>query len=145
VNLDVAPGTGAAAGAPDRIQQVLLNLLDNAVKYAAGPFTVRVEATDGVVRLSVADCGPGLTLGEQERIFEKFYRAGPQLTRPSGGTGLGLYISRELVHLMGGSLDVRSQPGAGATFVVELPLAPGSPARQRVNRREGTSRPSPPA
>ena len=145
VNLDVAPGTGPAAGAPDRIQQVLLNLLDNAVKYAAGPLTVRVEATDGVVRLSVADCGPGLTLAEQDRIFEKFYRAGPQLTRPSGGTGLGLYISRELVHLMGGSLDVRSQPGAGATFVVELPRAPGSPARQSVNVRKGTSRPSPPA
>jgi signal transduction histidine kinase len=104
-------------------------LLDNAAKYAGGPITVRVEDADGFVRLSVTDSGPGLTLAEQERIFEKFYRAGPQLTRPSGGTGLGLYISRELVRRMGGRLAVRSQPAEGATFVVELPRAApaGSP------------------
>jgi two-component system, OmpR family, phosphate regulon sensor histidine kinase PhoR len=126
INLEFASDIGAAAGAPDRIQQVLVNLLDNAAKYAAGPITVRVEAADGFVCLSVADSGPGLTLAEQERVFEKFYRAGPQLTRPSGGTGLGLYISRELVHRMGGRLDVRSQPGRGATFVVELPRAAAS-------------------
>jgi two-component system, OmpR family, phosphate regulon sensor histidine kinase PhoR len=142
INLEVAPGICAAAGAPDRIQQVLLNLLDNAVKYAAGPFTVRVEATDGVVRLSVADSGPGLTLADQERIFEKFYRAGPQLTRPSGGTGLGLYISRELVQLMGGRLDVRSQPGEGATFVVELPRAAESSTRRTLDAPEGIPRPA---
>jgi two-component system, OmpR family, phosphate regulon sensor histidine kinase PhoR len=142
IDLEVAPGTCAAAGAPDRIQQVLLNLLDNAVKYAAGPFTVRVEATDGVIRLSVADSGPGLTLAEQERIFEKFYRAGPQLTRPSGGTGLGLYISRELVQLMGGRLDVRSQPGEGATFVVELPLAAESSTHRTLDAPEGIPRPA---
>jgi PAS domain S-box-containing protein len=142
INLEVAPGICAAAGAPDRIQQVLLNLLDNAVKYAAGPFTVRVEATDGVVRLSVADSGPGLTLADQERIFEKFYRAGPQLTRPSGGTGLGLYISRELVQLMGGRLDVRSQPGEGATFVVELPRAAESSTRRSLDAPEGIPRPA---
>ncbi len=123
VSIEVAPGGAAAAGAPDRIQQVLVNLLDNAAKYAGGSVTVRVEAGDAVVRLSVADTGPGLTLAQQQRVFEKFYRAGPQLTRTSGGTGLGLYISRELVHRMGGHLDVRSEPGAGATFVVELPRA----------------------
>ena len=123
IDVEVAPDIGAAAGAPDRIQQVLVNLLDNAAKYAAGPIIVRVEATDGFVRVSVADSGPGLTLAEQERVFEKFYRAGPQLTRTSGGTGLGLYISRELVQRMGGRLDVRSKPGEGATFVVELPRA----------------------
>ena len=71
----------------------------------------------------VADTGPGIPFGEQQRIFEKFYRSGPELTRATGGTGLGLYISRELVQRMGGSLDVRSAPGAGATFVVELPRA----------------------
>jgi two-component system phosphate regulon sensor histidine kinase PhoR len=129
INVEVASDIGAAMGAPDQIQQVLVNLLDNAAKYAGGPITVRVENADGFVRLSVADSGPGLTLAEQERIFEKFYRAGPQLTRPSGGTGLGLYISRELVQRMGGRLAVRSQPAEGATFVVELPRAApaGSP------------------
>jgi signal transduction histidine kinase len=70
----------------------------------------------------VEDGGPGLSTAEQARIFDKFYRAGPQLTR-AGGTGLGLYISRELVHRMGGSLDVRSEAGAGTTFVLELPRA----------------------
>jgi signal transduction histidine kinase len=100
-----------------------VNLLDNAVKYGRPPITVKVEADDGAVRISIADSGPGLTLAEQERVFDKFYRGGPPLTRASGGTGLGLYISRELTERMGGRLEVRSDLGAGATFVLELPRA----------------------
>jgi two-component system phosphate regulon sensor histidine kinase PhoR len=123
VDLEVEPGVGAAVGSPDRIQQVLVNLLDNALKYGGGRITLRVEATKGSVRVSVADTGPGLTQAEQERIFEKFYRGGPELTRASGGTGLGLYISKELIEQMGGRLFVRADPGAGATFTVELPRA----------------------
>ena len=123
-DVDVAPEVGTATGAPDRIQQVLVNLLDNAVKYGGeGRVRVRVEPANGVVRILVADSGPGIPFAEQKRIFEKFYRSGPELTRAQGGTGLGLYISRELVNRMGGRLDVRSKPGAGATFVVELPRA----------------------
>jgi len=114
----------AASGAPDRIQQVLVNLLDNAVKYGGdGPVTVHVEDGNGAVRILVADSGPGIPAAEQAKIFEKFYRADPQLTHAPGGTGLGLYIARELVQRMGGRLDVRSEPGAGATFVLELPRA----------------------
>jgi two-component system, OmpR family, phosphate regulon sensor histidine kinase PhoR len=123
VDVEVAPEVGTATGARDRIQQVLVNLLDNAVKYGDGDVRVRVEPANGAVRILVADSGPGIPFAEQERIFEKFYRAGPELTRESGGTGLGLYISRELVQRMGGRLDVQSAPGAGATFVVELPRA----------------------
>jgi PAS domain S-box-containing protein len=123
LEVEVEPEEVKAAGDADRIQQVLVNLLDNAVKYGEGsPVTVRVRPANGVVRLSVEDSGPGLSPAEQTRIFDKFYRAGPQLTR-AGGTGLGLYISRELVRRMGGRLDVRSEAGAGATFVLELPLA----------------------
>ena len=123
LDLQVGPDVGSAAGDADRIQQVLVNLIDNAVKYGEGsPVSVRVDPANGVVRLSVQDSGPGLSSAEQTRIFDKFYRAGPQLTR-TGGTGLGLYISRELVHRMGGRLDVRSEAGAGATFILELPLA----------------------
>jgi two-component system sensor kinase FixL len=123
LELEIAPEEVRAAGDADRIQQVLVNLLDNAVKYGEGsPVTVRVQPVNGVVRLSVEDSGPGLSAVEQTRIFDKFYRAGPQLTR-AGGTGLGLYISRELVRRMGGRLDVRSEAGAGTTFVLELPLA----------------------
>jgi signal transduction histidine kinase len=122
VDVEVAPGVGPAAGAADRIQQVLVNLLDNAIKYGGdGPISVRVESSNGTIRVLVADSGPGIPRAEQQRIFEKFYRSGPELTRSSGGTGLGLYISRELVQRMGGRLDVHSYPGAGATFVVELP------------------------
>src|SRR5438105_3311133 len=123
LDLQVGPDVVSAAGDADRIQQVLINLIDNAVKYGEGsPVSVRVDPANGVVRLSVQDSGPGLSSAEQTRIFDKFYRAGPQLTR-TGGTGLGLYISRELVHRMGGRLDVRSETGAGATFVLELPRA----------------------
>ena len=121
--VDVAPGLGPAAGDPDRVQQVLVNLLENAAKYGEGPVAVRAEPADGLVRISVADAGPGISLAEQERIFEKFYRVDPQLRRAPSGTGLGLFIARELVERMGGRIEVRSEPGAGATFVVELPGA----------------------
>jgi PAS domain S-box-containing protein len=121
VEVEVEPGVASASGDADRIQQVLVNLVDNAAKYGDSPVTVRVEQSNGVIRICVADRGPGIALAEQERIFEKFYRADPQLTRAPSGTGLGLYISRELIHRMGGRLEVRSRPGAGSTFVVELP------------------------
>jgi PAS domain S-box-containing protein len=123
VDVQILPELAPASGDADRIQQVVVNLLDNAVKYGAAPVHVRVESANGLVRISVADSGPGITLADQERIFEKFYRADPQHTRAPSGSGLGLYISRELVRRMGGRLGVRSEPGHGATFVVELPRA----------------------
>jgi two-component system sensor histidine kinase SenX3 len=100
---------------------VLVNLIDNAAKYGGSPVKVSAESTNGQVRIAVSDAGPGIAQADRDRIFEKFYRAGPQLTRSSGGTGLGLYISRELAQRMGGRLHLASEPGQGATFVVELP------------------------
>ena len=123
IQIEIPDDVGAACGDRDRIQQVLVNLLDNAVKYGTSPVKVHAYRTDGVIRICVADGGPGIGLVHQERIFEKFYRADPQLTRSPGGTGLGLYISRELIRRMGGSLGLDSEPGAGTTFVVELPQA----------------------
>ena len=123
IEVEIPDDVGAASGDRDRIQQVLVNLLDNAVKYGAGPVTVRAYRTDGVVRICVADAGPGIAPADQPRIFEKFYRADPHLARSPGGTGLGLYISRELAQRMGGRLELESDLGAGATFVVELPQA----------------------
>ena len=84
-----------------------------------------VELAGGVgrVRVTVRDCGLGIPAGEQDRIFEKFYRLDPALTRGVGGSGLGLFISRELVARMGGHITVRSEPGEGAAFVVDLPAA----------------------
>jgi len=109
----------------DKLRQVLVNLLDNAIKYSpdGGTVVVELEGGNGRVRLAVRDHGLGIPPGEHERIFEKFYRLDPALTRGVGGSGLGLFISRELVSRMGGSLTVRSQPGEGAAFVVDLPAA----------------------
>ena len=123
IEVEIPGDLGAASGDRDRIQQVLVNLLDNAVKYGDSPVKVHASRTDGVVRICVADSGRGIALVDQTRVFEKFYRADPHLARSPGGTGLGLYISRELARRMGGTLDLISEPGAGATFVVELPQA----------------------
>jgi PAS domain S-box-containing protein len=110
---------------PLKLRRVLSNLLDNASKYSpqGGTVVLRVEAGDGSLRISVSDQGLGIPLGEQGRIFEKFYRVDPQLARGVGGTGLGLYICRELVERMGGEIEVDSAPGRGSTFTVELPAA----------------------
>jgi signal transduction histidine kinase len=117
------PGSVHATGDRDRIQQIVTNLIDNAAKYShdGDTITVSVEEYDGHVRLSVADEGPGIPVGEQEAIFEKFYRADPEQTRGGGGTGLGLYISRELARRMNGDIFVASEPSHGSTFVLELP------------------------
>ena len=124
IELDVHTEPSAASGDRDRIQQVVTNLLDNAVKYGgANGIAVRVGAENGAVCIAVTDKGPGIELADQERIFEKFYRADPQLAKAPAGTGLGLYISRELVERMGGTLRVISDPGKGATFAVRLPPA----------------------
>jgi PAS domain S-box-containing protein len=116
---------GKAYGDRDRVQQVLVNLIDNAFKYSPGGGAVVVSTArrPGSVRVSVADEGPGVPPLEQSRIFEKFYRVDPRLTRTTGGTGLGLFISRELVERMGGEIGVESKAGAGSTFFFDLPAA----------------------
>jgi PAS domain S-box-containing protein len=122
VDVEIEPHLAPACADADRLQQVLVNLLDNAIKYGAGT-PVRVCATNanGGVRITVADSGPGIGPADQARVFEKFFRADPGLARSPSGSGLGLYISRELVRRMGGKLVLEPEPGAGATFVVELP------------------------
>jgi PAS domain S-box-containing protein len=121
IEVQIDDEIGVASGDPDRIQQVLVNLLDNAAKYGSGPVKVSAESTNGRVRIMVADAGPGVGPADRERIFEKFYRANHQPARGARGTGLGLYISRELAQRMGGRLELASAPSGGATFVVELP------------------------
>jgi PAS domain S-box-containing protein len=118
-----APREAFATGDRDRIEQILINLLDNAAKYSpnGGGITVSVSETAEHVELAVTDEGVGIAPAEQEAIFEKFYRVDPHLSQTPGGTGLGLYISRELAHRMGGEIAVESQPGNGSTFVLELP------------------------
>jgi PAS domain S-box-containing protein len=123
IAVDVPTEVGAASGDRNRIQQVLVNLIDNAVKYGDGAVKIEAERSDRAIRISVADEGPGISLADQQRVFEKFYRADPQLARAPGGTGLGLYIARELAQRMGGRIELTSEVGNGATFMVELPPA----------------------
>jgi PAS domain S-box-containing protein len=116
---------GAAVGDRGRVEQVLVNLLDNAIKYSpeGGAVVVSTARVPHAVRVMVEDEGIGIPHAEQSSIFEKFYRADPHLRQVPGGTGLGLYISRELVQRMGGRIGVRSEIGAGSTFFFELPSA----------------------
>ena len=108
----------------NKLRQVLVNLVDNAVKYSpqGGRVELRVHTENGSCQIEVADEGLGIPADERERIFEKFYRLDPQQTQGVGGSGLGLYICRELVERMNGQLHVESEPGRGSRFTVELPL-----------------------
>jgi PAS domain S-box-containing protein len=110
---------------PGQLRRVLVNLVDNAIKYspAGGLVAVSVANGDAAIRFSVADSGLGIPATEHRRIFEKFYRLDPDMTRGIGGTGLGLYICRELVRRMDGKIWVESKLGEGSTFFVELPAA----------------------
>jgi PAS domain S-box-containing protein len=110
-----------------RFRQVLVNLVENAIKYSpdGGDVTVALAEDSGQGRVEVSDRGLGVPQAERERIFEKFYRLDPALRRGVGGTGLGLYISRELVERMHGRVWTEPRAGGGSTFVVELPLFRG--------------------
>jgi signal transduction histidine kinase len=113
-------------GDGERTRQVLLNLIDNAIKYSpsGGRIDVRLTTVGDHLRFSVHDEGVGIPVGEQERIFDKFYRLDPDQRRGIGGTGLGLYICRELVRSMHGRIWVDSEPGKGTMFAFELPAEP---------------------
>jgi PAS domain S-box-containing protein len=104
-----------------RVEQVVTNLLTNAIKYGAGkPVEVALRRSNGSAQLAVTDHGPGIAREHQRRLFERFARFAP--TRHYGGFGLGLWIAREIVQAHGGQIRVDSRPGEGASFVVELPL-----------------------
>jgi PAS domain S-box-containing protein len=125
LDVDAEPGLPPVAADPDKLRQVLTNLVDNAIKYSpdGGHVYVLVTRSGNRIRWRVQDEGLGVPLTEQSRIFEKFFRLDPQLTRGVGGTGLGLYICRELVQRMHGRIGVNSDGRAGSTFWVELPVA----------------------
>jgi signal transduction histidine kinase len=115
----------AVAADEEKLRRVLVNLVDNAVKYSpdGGRIRVEIEPADGHVRFGVQDQGLGIPDSEQERIFDKFHRLDPNLQRGVSGTGLGLYICRELVLQMNGRIWVESTVGTGSTFSFELPVA----------------------
>ncbi len=121
----------------DAIGQIVLNLLDNACKYAADGAELHVGLTSpareeggasarvpGHVRLTVADRGPGVSAEHRERIFDKFHRVDETLTAEKAGAGLGLSIARQLARGLGGDLRYEDRPGGGASFTLEIPLSP---------------------
>jgi PAS domain S-box-containing protein len=116
---------------PDRLQQILLNLLTNAIKFtpADGTVSVDVDATDAAVQIRVADTGVGIPKEEQAHIFDPFVQAGPGAdAEASDGVGLGLAISRDLAEAMNGSLSVDSEAGTGTTFTLSLAPAAAPPS-----------------
>jgi two-component system phosphate regulon sensor histidine kinase PhoR len=125
VTLEVdMPEAMALVANRNRIKQLLLNLVDNAIKYNREQGRVTVAAVPlgaGGVEISVSDTGIGIPQAYQERIFERFYRVDPGRTRSAGGTGLGLSIVKHIAQLYGGTVSVQSEPDRGSRFVVNLP------------------------
>ncbi|MFQ5988473.1 MAG: sensor histidine kinase [Candidatus Methylomirabilales bacterium] len=142
IRLQVEPVQGITVWADaDRLRQVWLNLIDNALKFtpAGGQVTMRAtpQPAKGQVLCEVVDTGIGIPQAKQQRIFEKFTQADGSTTRKYGGTGLGLAITKHLVGLMGGDIGVESVEGEGARFLFHLPL-PGRGER-KVGTRTGRS------
>ena len=118
---------------PQRVGQILTNLVQNAVKFSPPDSTVHLAAEAGAGRggvvFTVTDSGPGISPGDQQRIFERFHQIDAATTRRSEGAGLGLYIARQLAEAMGGRIELTSELGAGSSFRVSLPPDPAAPAR----------------
>ncbi len=130
VRITTAGGDLSLEADPGRLEQVFLNLLENALKYGNRPgLTVDLyaERTGANIHVQVTDNGPGIPREDQEHIFERFYRVHKDRSRETGGTGLGLYIVKKYEQAHGGSVSVRSVPGEGSTFTVALPLQQAAP------------------
>jgi two-component system phosphate regulon sensor histidine kinase PhoR len=130
LEVDVSDQGAVPAWADRRaVDQVLTNLLDNALKYTdpGGRISVEIVGQSEVVRVSVSDTGIGIPSDQQARIFERFYRVDKARSRALGGTGLGLAIVRHLVQAMGGEIYVESEPGQGSTFRFTLPRSDRRP------------------
>ena len=124
VTVDVEGDIGTVYANPDRMMELALNLMDNAVKYnrPGGSVTVSIWDKPDHVTLSVADTGVGIPREAQDRVFERFYRVDKGRSRRQGGTGLGLSIVKHIVGLYKGEIRLRSEPGAGTTIEVDLPV-----------------------
>jgi two-component system sensor histidine kinase BaeS len=123
---DVPPEIPLVWADTDRLTEVLLNLLDNALRFTPEGGRIEVAAREqvGRVAISIADNGPGIPTEDRQRIFERFYRADSSRSSTTGGTGLGLAIVRELVEAHGGAIVADERPGGGARFTFTLPMAP---------------------
>ena len=122
----LAPDLPVVDGDLEKLTQVVGNLLSNAFKFTPDGGRIHIEADhiDDVLQLRVTDEGPGIPREFQDRLFERFFQVDGSTTRAHGGTGLGLAIAAHIVHLHHGEIRLESEPGAGATFIVELPVSP---------------------
>lgn len=139
VALEVDPfdGIPPVMADPGRVRQVLVNLLDNAVKFTPNPGRVRIRARvdpsePSHVRVSVSDTGPGMAPDVVERLFSRLFQEGTQTDASRKGLGLGLYICRELIARQGGRIWVESAPGKGSTFTFTLPIADEAVAASEI-------------
>ena len=124
VEIQIAPDFPLIQGDAIKIEQALFNLLDNALKYGSKSepkVLIEVKCEAVALVLKVRDNGPGIPLSDQPHIFERFYRVHKDRSRDAGGTGLGLSIVKHTALAHGGSIDLESQPGHGATFIMRLP------------------------
>jgi PAS domain S-box-containing protein len=137
IELDADRTLPPVAADEQQLRQVLVNLVENAVKYSpdGGPVKVRLTKQARHVQWAVSDEGLGIPPTERRRVFEKFYRLDPNMTQGIGGTGLGLYICRELVRRLEGRIWVDSNDGKGSTFFVEIPIAK-QPAKRRQREKQ---------
>jgi signal transduction histidine kinase len=117
---------------PERVHQVLFNLLDNAVRYTppGGVVTVSAHAINGSCEIAVTDTGPGIAPEHLPRLFDRFYRADAARSRGDGGTGIGLAIARSMVEAHGGHIRAESRLGRGSVFTFDLPVAPAAENRR---------------
>jgi signal transduction histidine kinase len=123
LHMHVPPDLPLGRGDEQRLSQVLLNLLGNAIKFTdTGEITVQVTTDDGLFTVAVSDTGPGISEADQQRIFEEFQQADSSSTRKQGGTGLGLAIAKKIVEMHGGTMWVESSLGKGSTFWFTLPV-----------------------
>ncbi|MGD8530875.1 MAG: ATP-binding protein, partial [Syntrophobacterales bacterium] len=123
LKVSVSPEVDYGKGDQQRISQVLMNLVGNAIKFTeAGEVEVDATASNDTFVVSVSDTGPGLSEGDQERIFEEFHQVDASSTRTKGGTGLGLAIAKRIVEMHGGRIWVESTSGKGSTFSFTIPV-----------------------
>lgn len=127
---------------PNRIREVLQNIIDNAIKYTPeGTVTVRLTGDSSVAQIQIQDTGPGIPTEDLSHLFQKFYRVDNSMTRSVGGTGLGLFISKKIIELYSGRIWVESELGKGSTFFINLPRLTTGQALEMQKKQAATISP----
>jgi signal transduction histidine kinase len=130
LKIDVAPELPQGRGDEQRLTQVLLNLVGNAIKFTdRGEVSIKGSSANGSFTVAVRDTGPGISAVDQAKLFQEFQQADSSITRKKGGTGLGLAISKRIIEMHGGRIWVESSPGNGSTFAFTLPVTVEGQAR----------------